>query len=52
MEGFSSTRIANIDLGLCNAISQHMSEDTFGKSICDALKNKFNPLPRKMIAEN
>jgi deoxyuridine 5'-triphosphate nucleotidohydrolase len=43
--GFGSTEIANADLGLCKAISQYMSEDTFGKSICRALKNKSVPFP-------
>jgi hypothetical protein len=50
MGGFGSTGITNIDLGLCSAISHHMSEDAFGKNICDAIGNKTIPFPGRMLA--
>jgi hypothetical protein len=39
MNGFGSTGITNVDLGLCNTISRHMLEDTFGRSIRDVLED-------------
>jgi hypothetical protein len=50
--GFGLTGIANIDLGLHDAISQHMSEDNFGKSICRAVEHKSVPFPGRMVAED
>jgi deoxyuridine 5'-triphosphate nucleotidohydrolase len=50
IDGFSLTGIVNIDLGLCDAISRHISEDTFGKNIHNALENKSIPLLGRMIA--
>jgi hypothetical protein len=49
---FGSTGIASVDLGLRDAISRHMSEDTFGKSIFRALSNKSVPFPGRTTAED
>jgi dUTP pyrophosphatase len=50
--GFGSTGIASVDLGLRNAISRHMSEDTFGKSIFRALSDKSVSFPGRTIVED
>jgi hypothetical protein len=50
--GFGSTGIAGIDLGLRDAISRHMPEDNFGKTIHRALENKSVPFPGRMVAED
>jgi dUTP pyrophosphatase len=50
--GFGLTGIANIDLGLRNTISRHMSEDSFGKSICRALEHKSVTFLGQMVAED
>jgi dUTP pyrophosphatase len=49
---FGLTGIASIDLGLRNAISWHMMEDTFGQSIHDVLENNSIPFPGHMTAED
>jgi restriction endonuclease len=50
--GFGSTGITNIDFGLHNTISRHMSEDTFRKSIRNALENNSTSFPERMSSKD
>jgi hypothetical protein len=49
---FGSTGIASTDLGLRDTISRHITEDTFERSIRNALENNSIFFPERMTAED